>query len=160
VQQALAVLAPALHPVPAEGVHRLRGQPQVRHHRDSGLHQFLHLVHHPLAAFELDRVRPGFLQEPDRGGQGLARRDLVGAERQVRDDHRPPGAADHGGGERDQVVHRHRNGAVVAEDDHPGRVADEQHQYPASSKTRAVSASYAVSIGHFHRGPWRRQVGR
>src|SRR5262249_22644058 len=79
----------AVHRSPAEGVHRLRGQPQVRHYRDAGLHQLLDLVYHSLAALEFDRVRTGLLEEPARGGQRLARRDLVRAERQVRDDHRP-----------------------------------------------------------------------
>jgi hypothetical protein len=53
----------------------------VRHHRDAGRDQFLDLVGDPLAAFELDRVRTGFLQEAGRGGQRRAGGGLVGPER-------------------------------------------------------------------------------
>jgi hypothetical protein len=39
------------------------------HDRDAGRHQLLDLVRDPLAALQLDRVRPRLLQEADRGGQ-------------------------------------------------------------------------------------------
>ena len=44
----LAVLAAALHPVAAERVDRLRGEPEMGHHRDAGRHQFLGLRQHPV----------------------------------------------------------------------------------------------------------------
>ena len=72
VQQPVAVLAPALDPVAAERVDRLRGEAEVRHHRDAGRDQLLDLPGHPLAALQLDRVRPGLLEEPGGGGQRLA----------------------------------------------------------------------------------------
>jgi hypothetical protein len=73
VQQPVAGLAPALDPVTAEHVDRLRGEPQVGHYRDAGRDQFLHLPGHPLPALQLDRVRPGFLEEPGGGGQRAGR---------------------------------------------------------------------------------------
>jgi voltage-gated potassium channel len=126
VQQPLAVLAAALHPVTAEGVDRLRGEPEVGHHRDAGRHQLLDLVHDPPAAFELDRLRAGFLEEAagrcERGTGGA----LIGAERQVRDHHGPAGGADDRGGERYQLIDGDRDGAGVTVDDHGGRVTDQQ----------------------------------
>ena len=67
VQQLLAVLAAALHPVAAERVHRLRGQPEVRHHRDAGRDQLLDLRQRPARPpSSLTAVRAGLLQEPGR----------------------------------------------------------------------------------------------
>ena len=61
--------AAALHPEAAERVHRLRGKPQVPHHRHARGGQLLHVARDPQAALELDRVRAGFLHEPRGGGQ-------------------------------------------------------------------------------------------
>ena len=105
LQQLLAIFAAALHPVAAEGVHRLRGQAQVRHDRYAGRDQVLDLPGDPAAALQLDGVRAGLLEEPGRRRQRVPGTSLVGAERQVGHDHGPAGAADHGGGQRDQVVH-------------------------------------------------------
>ena len=73
MQQPVAGLAPALDPVAAEHVDRLRGEPQVRHHRDARRYQLLDLPGHPLAALQFDRVRPGFLEETGGGGQRVGR---------------------------------------------------------------------------------------
>ena len=63
VQQAVAVLAPALDAVPAEHVDRLRSQPEVSHHWNPGGHKLLDLPDHALAALKLDRVAPASLRK-------------------------------------------------------------------------------------------------
>ena len=98
------------------------------HDRDARRDQFLGLRDHPAAAFQLDRVRAGFLEEPDPGRERRPGRRLVGAERQVGDDEGPAGAADHRRGQRDELVQGDRDRRVVTEDDHPGRVADQEHR--------------------------------
>ena len=47
-----------------------KGGLKRRRGRDAGRDQFLGLPEHPVAAFQLDRVRAGFLQEPDPGREG------------------------------------------------------------------------------------------
>ncbi len=58
VQQPLAVLAAALHPEPAERVHRLRGEPEVAHHGDARRGQLLDLVRDPLPPSSLTACAP------------------------------------------------------------------------------------------------------
>ena len=89
-------LAAALDDVAAEPVLALRGEADVRHHRDAGADDAADLLGAALAALELDRVRAGLLHEPDRGVQRVVRPGLVGAERHVGDDER----ALHGAGDR------------------------------------------------------------
>ena len=50
-------VAAALHAESAECVDRLRGEPDVPHHRDAGRDQFLDLMRYPQAPFQLDRLR-------------------------------------------------------------------------------------------------------
>ena len=83
----LAGLPASLHLVAAELVHRLRGEPEVGHDRDTGAGQQLHMRQDPLAAFELDGVGAGLLHEPGGGRERLLRGLLIGPEGQVRDDH-------------------------------------------------------------------------
>ena len=49
----------ALHPEPAQRVERLRGEPEVAHHRDLGVEDRLHGVEALAAAFELHRAGTG-----------------------------------------------------------------------------------------------------
>ena len=60
------MVAAALNPVAAEAVLALRGEAEVRHHRDAGADERAHLLGDGGAALELDRVRAGLLHEPDR----------------------------------------------------------------------------------------------
>jgi hypothetical protein len=92
----------------------------VAHDRDAGRDQLFGLTQHPVTAFQLDRVRAGFLEEPDPGREGRLGRGLVGAEGEVGDDERAAGAADHRGGQRDELVQGDRDRRVVPEDHHPG----------------------------------------
>ena len=106
----------------------LRREPEVRHDRDPGLRQRLHVRHEPLAAFELDGVRAALLHEPEGRGERLLGADLVAAERQVGDHERALAAPHHRLDQRHQLVDRHRQGVVVAVDVVGGRVPDEQHR--------------------------------
>ena len=134
----LGGVAAALDAEPAEAVHALRGEADVRHHRDAGRRQRGDLVGHPLAALQLDRVRAGLLEEARRGGEGLCGASLVAAERQVGDYQRMRRTAHHAADQRDQLVDGHRHGGVVAVHHVGGGVADQEHRDLASSNTAAV----------------------
>ena len=77
-------------------------------------------------AFELDDVGAGFLDEPDRVANGVFVGHVVAPERHVADDERSLDCARHGARQEEHLVHRHRDGPVVAEHDHAGGVTDEQ----------------------------------
>ena len=128
----------ALHPETAEGVDALRGEADVGHHRDAGRGQRRDLLGDPLAALQLDRMRAGFLHEPDRGGERGGGSGLVAAERQVGDHQRVRCAAHHATHQRDQLVDRDRHRGVVAVDDVGGRVTDQQHRDAGLVEDRAV----------------------
>src|SRR5439155_815360 len=63
----LGRVAAPLHPVPAEHVLALRGEADVRHHRDPGRGHGGDLRGHPPAALQLHRVPPALLEEPAAG---------------------------------------------------------------------------------------------
>ena len=88
LDEPLAGVAAALDAVPAERVLALRGEPEVRHHRDAGPDERLDLRREPRPALQLDGVRAALLHEPEGGGERLLRADLVAAERQVGHDER------------------------------------------------------------------------
>ena len=118
----------ALGAVAAERRRGLRRQADVAHDRDPRLHD------RPRprggrrpAAFELDGVAAGLLDEAQRGAHGLLVGDLVGAERQVADEKRRAQAAAHGLGEHEQLVGLDGDGRRVAEHGHRAGVADEHH---------------------------------
>ena len=90
------VLPAALHAVAAEGVLALRGEAEVRHHRDAGVDDGPDAVGVVRAALELDRVGAAALHELDGGRDGLLDRDLVAPERQVGDHEGVRGPAHHG----------------------------------------------------------------
>ena len=98
------LVAAALHPVAADGVLALRGEADVGHHRDAGAGDRLDLRGDAAAALELDGVRAALLHEPDGGAQRLGRALLVRAERQVADDQRALGGADHRAYQGEQLV--------------------------------------------------------
>ena len=84
-EEALAITrAPGLDPQTTECVDRLRGQPEVSHHRDPPLGQVRDRVHRPPAALELHRMHP-CLEEEDGILDGVGAGALVGAEGQVAD---------------------------------------------------------------------------
>ena len=49
--------------IAAELVHRLGRQPDIAHHRHAGIHDGPNRILHGDAAFELDRLRAGFLEK-------------------------------------------------------------------------------------------------
>jgi hypothetical protein len=105
---------------------RLGRQADVPHDRDARVDDRLHSRDHRACALELDRVRAGLLDEADRVLECLFVGDLEGAERHVADDDRMPCRAHDGARHEQHLLHRHRDGrALVAEDDHRRRVADE-----------------------------------
>ena len=70
-EQPLGVVTAALDAIAAESVLTLRGEADVRHHRDAGVDDRLHLVGDLATAFELDGVRVTFLHEAHSGVQCL-----------------------------------------------------------------------------------------
>ena len=118
---------PALGLEAAEHRRRLRGQPDVAHHGHAGARERANAREHRSGALQLDRVRARLLDEADRVLERLLVRDLERAERHVGDHERPARAAVDRARQDDHLVHRRRHRRVVTEDDHRGRVADEDH---------------------------------
>ena len=123
----------ALHLEAAHGVHRLRREAEVAHHRDLGVDDGLDHRQALAPALELHGLGAG----PDeRGGVAdgvLDRGGVVAQPRQVADDERlwprdraprTPGPGD-GGGVVGHVVDGDLEGVVVAEHHHGDGVADE-----------------------------------
>ena len=111
---------------PPELCRRLGRQTDVTHDGDACLDDRLHARDHRTGALELDRVGARLLDEADRVLERLLVGDLERAERHVADDDRMPGRTRDRARQEQHLVHRHGDGrALVAEDDHCGRVADE-----------------------------------
>ena len=110
--------------VAAHGVHGLRGEADVAHHRDAGVDEALDDLRRALSALQLDGAAAGLLHDPGGVAHRALPAGLVGAERHVDHDVRALCAAHYRRSVVDHVLHRHRQGRVVAEDDHPERVAD------------------------------------
>ena len=109
-------------------VHRLRLQPDVRHHRYAAFGQASNGVGDDLAAFELDRLRTALLQQPRCVAQRVGGVRLVSHERHVGDDQRSAGATNDRLGVVDNVVQCHRNGGIQTENDFAQRVAHQDHR--------------------------------
>ena len=86
------------------------------------------LLGDPFAALQLDRMRAGFLHEPDRGVQRRGGSGFVAAERQVGDHQSVRCTSHHATHQRDQLVDRDGHRGVVAVDDVGGRITDQQHR--------------------------------
>ena len=115
----------ALHFVAAERVDALRAQAAVGHHGDAGGDEAGDRVGLLDAAFELDGLAAGFLEDAAGVFDRLVRAQVEAGERHVDDDQRVlDGAADHLGVV-DHLVERDGQRAVVPLDDHRHAVADE-----------------------------------
>ena len=111
----------------------------MAHHRDTAFHDFLHLIGNIDAAFQLDCLGAGFLDEAGGIGQRLLGADVVGHKRHIPDHHRPLGAPDHRFGMVQHLLQGYRYGRFVTEDHHPQAVSDQDERY-------------AHLINHFRRG--------
>ena len=140
---------PALGLEAAEHRRRLRRQADVAHHGHAGADDRAHAVERRARALELDGVHARLLDE----AHGVAHRvlvgDLVGAEGHVGDDERPPRAARCGAREEEHVLHRGRDGGVVAEHGHGGGVADEDEV----DARRIGEPAARVVVGGHHDDP-------
>ena len=130
--------------VAAQLVYRLRRQAQVPHHRNAGRHQARGRGHGALAAFQLHPVRAAFLHQPAGIAQRLLLRNVVREKRHVGNHQRPARTARHGLGMAHHVVHRDRQGVVVA-----------QHRI-----AQAVAHQNRGHAGGFHKVRQRRVVRR
>ncbi len=108
---------PALNPVPAERVDRLRREAEVSHHRDADLHEGADRLGHVPAAFQLHAVGPALLQNPARIAERLGDRDLIGQERQIHEHERAVRTAAHRGGVVDHLIQRRAQRGSVTGDD-------------------------------------------
>jgi len=115
----------ALHLVSPELVHGLRREADVRHDGDSRPGDPARHLGNLAAPLELDPLGPGFLHEAPGIAHGLLDRRLVGHERHVPDHHGALGRPGNGLGVVQHVLHRHGEGAVVAENDHAQRIPHE-----------------------------------
>ena len=115
----------ALHAKAAHRVDRLRGQPDMAHHRHAAADQERHRLRHVRAALQLDRAGAGLLQHARGVAERLLAAFLVGAERHVDDDQRALRAAHHRPALQDHHVERDRHGRLQPVHDHAERVADQ-----------------------------------
>ena len=102
---------------------------------------------HRARALELDGVGARLLDEADRVPDGVLVGDLERAERHVGDHERPARAARDRAGEDEHLLHRRRDGRVVAEHGHRGRVADE---HEVGARLVGEAAAGRVVRGHHH----------
>ena len=80
----------ALDAEAADRVERLRRQADMAHDRNAALDEEADGLRHAAAALELHGAAAGLLQDPRGGPEGAPRALLIGAERQIDDDERPP----------------------------------------------------------------------
>ena len=145
---------PALGSVAAEHRRRLRREADVAHDRDPGADDRAHAGEHRPSALELHGVGARLLDEADRVPQRVLVRDLERAEGHVRDDERPTRPARDGARQHQHLVHRGRDGRVVAEHGHRRGVADEDE---VDARLVGEAPSRRVVGGH-HDDPLRAQL--
>ncbi len=93
---------------------------------------------HPAAAFQLDGVGTGFLEEPDPGADRLLVADLVGTERQVDHQQRGPDRAPGGPRQHQHLLDGHRHGVGMTEHRHRTGVADQHDVHPGGFGGRSA----------------------
>jgi hypothetical protein len=111
-------------------VDRLGQHAEVSHHRNADVDQTADHIEHGAAAFDLDRSRATFLQQPAGIADRFADGDLVAQKRHIGHDERTLGSAAHGARMMDHRLERNRQRGFVTEDDHAERIADEQRVDP------------------------------
>ena len=99
----------------------------MRNDRDAAVGQARHQWRDDGAAFELDRVAPGFLHVPPGVAQAFLDRHLIAHERHVAHDERIRRAAAGGAAVMQRLLDRQRQGVRVPKHGHRQRIADEQH---------------------------------
>ena len=110
-------------------------------------HDAMHVLGDLLAAFELHALARAFLHELARALDRLLRRDLVAHERQIADEVRPTEAARDGAAVVGHLVERDGDRGRETLDDHPERVADEDHVDPGL----VDEAGHGEVVGGDHR---------
>lgn len=108
-------------------VDRLRRQPDVSLHRYAGCYDATHLLGYRLAAFELNRLRPAFLDETCGVAHGILGRDVVGHKGHVADYKGVLGPANNRFCVVDHFIHRHWDGGFVAQHNHAQAVAHKEN---------------------------------
>ena len=101
----------------------------MAHDRHPAPGQKAHGLGHLRTTFELDRGASGIGHDARGVAERLLRGFLIGAERQVDDDHCPRRAAHDGRAMRDHHLDRDRKRAVETVDHHAQRIADQQEVY-------------------------------
>ena len=118
-------LLPALNPVAAEGIDRLRRQAKVGADRHAVAFQHGDGLRQPAGAFELDQIGAGLHQRM--GGSECPLKCGATHEGHVGHDQAALIATGHGGGVIGELLGGHRQGAVVALQHHAKGVADQHH---------------------------------
>ena len=119
-------VAAALDDVAAQAVLALRREADVRHHRDARGHDAADLLGAANPALELHGVGVRLFHEAERGVKRFVGTGLVGSERHVGDDERAFDGSCDRAGQRNELIHGHRERGVEAEHVVAGGVADQQ----------------------------------
>ena len=142
----------ALNAKAAKGVHGLRSQPDMAHHRNFRFHQLRDQFHAPLAAFDLHRLGARFLHEPHRVAHRLAFVAVKAAVGHVRHQQRPAHSAPHRARVVQHLLHRERQRIFVAEHDHAQRIAHQHHvhaRFVDEARRRIVVGRQANDLSLF-----------
>ena len=96
----------------------------MAHDRYAAVNDAPYLFRHRHPALKLDRLGARLLNKAGGVAQGVLNADVVGHEGHIADYHRLLGAPDHRFGVVEHLIHGHRYGRFVAEDDHAQAIAD------------------------------------
>ena len=118
----------------------------MAHDADAGAADRANARERGTGPLELDHVGTALLEEAHRVVDGVVVRRLVGAEGHVPDDQGPLGRSRDRAGQEQHLVERHRQGRVVAENDHRRGVADEDQV--DSGRVREPRAGRVVRGDH------------
>ena len=159
-RRAAFVRRPSLRLEATEHGGRLRREADVTHHRDPGLDDRADARQHRPGSLQLHRVRAGLLDEADRVPTAATSETWNEPNGMSAIDERAACATGHGPRQHEHLLHRGRDGRVVAEHRHRGRVADEHEVGPRL--VRETAGRRVVRRDHHDRLPalhQRRELG-
>ena len=105
----------ALHTETAQSMLRLRGETNMRHHRNTGTHQGTNPLSHRRISLNLDRVRAALLHQANSARHRLLRGLLIRTKRQICNHHGAGGTARNRRNQRNHLIQGNGQGGFVTE---------------------------------------------
>src|SRR3990172_8466929 len=116
---------PRLRAEAAKDIHALRGEAQVSHDRDAGGHNLAHGFGPVVAAFQFYGIHASLLKKAAGGRHGLLKRNLVGHEGHIADEHGLACSTKNRPRMMEHILHGYGKSIWIREYDHAERVADQ-----------------------------------